>query len=35
MKEQYPNEILRMGSELTETVNEVLEKVKSFALIYK
>ncbi|MCW8834456.1 MAG: tetratricopeptide repeat protein, partial [Colwellia sp.] len=24
MKEQYPNETLRMGSELTETVNEIL-----------
>ncbi|GAW95840.1 MULTISPECIES: AAA family ATPase [Colwellia] len=35
MREQYPNEILRMGSELTETVNEILEDIEAKALLYK
>ncbi|MDX2370797.1 MAG: AAA family ATPase [Colwellia sp.] len=35
MKDQYPNEILRMGSELSETVNEILEDIESMALLYK
>ena len=35
MKEQYPNEILRMGSELSETVNEILEDIEGMALLYK
>lgn len=35
MKEEYPNEVLRMGSELTETVNEILENIDGKALLYK
>jgi len=35
MKEQYPNEVLRMGSELSETVNEILEDIEGMALLYK
>lgn len=35
MKEKYPNEILRMGSELTETVDEILEDIEGMALLYK
>ncbi len=35
MKEQYPNEVLRMGSELSETVSEILEDIEGLALLYK
>ncbi|GAA0226709.1 AAA family ATPase [Marinomonas primoryensis] len=35
MKDEYPNEYLRMGSELEETVTEILEKVDQLAIIYQ
>ena len=35
MKDKYPNEILRMGGELKETVNEVLLEVETLAKKYK
>ena len=35
MKDAYPNEILRMGSELEELVNEVIAKVEKWAIDYK
>lgn len=35
LKEEYPNEILRMGSELEEPVKEVIAKVEKWAIDYK
>ena len=34
MKEQYPNEYLRMGSDLEETVQEIVQKVEQMAVDY-
>ncbi|WP_233402822.1 AAA family ATPase [Marinomonas transparens] len=35
MKEEYPNEYLRMGSELEETVAEVLAEIEKLAITYQ
>jgi len=35
MQDKYPNEVLRMGAELKETVNEVLAKIAALAEKYK
>jgi len=35
MKDEYPNEYLRMGSELEETVTEILEKIDELAVKYQ
>lgn len=35
MKDKYPNEALRMGPELKDTVAEILENVKELAEKYK
>lgn len=35
MVHEYPNEYLRMGSEISETVNEILELVKEYKIKYK
>jgi len=35
MRDQYPNEILRMGAELKETVDEILQKVVEYKEKYK
>jgi hypothetical protein len=34
MKDEYPNEYLRMGSELKETVEEMLATVDDLAITY-
>jgi hypothetical protein len=35
MKDEFPNEYIKMGDELKEPVREVLEKVKQFEIDYK
>jgi hypothetical protein len=35
MRDKYPNEILRMGEELTETVDEILAHIKLLAEDYE
>lgn len=35
MQDEYPDEVKKMGSELEETVNEILEKIKELAKDYK
>lgn len=35
MRDKYPNEILRMGAELKETVDEILQRIEQWAEDYK
>ncbi|MFT4925961.1 MAG: tetratricopeptide (TPR) repeat protein [Phenylobacterium sp.] len=35
MRDKYPNEILRMGAELKETVDEILQRIEQLAEDYK
>ena len=35
MKDEYPNEYLKMGGELTETVDEIIQKIKEMEKAYQ
>lgn len=34
LKEEYPNEYLKMGAELQQPVNDIMEKIKEMAVDY-